>query len=327
MARIGQRLSLFRSLLCLGVALASVNAMAQGAYPTRPIRLVVGYSAGGPSDISGRKIAALMTTTLGQTMIVENKAGAGGKIAADYIAGQPNDGYTLFLCSHSDAINTVLYQKQAVTIEDFSAVSMVTKFYYVITVPSSIPANNLAEFIKYGKSRPNELNYGLTGKGSSQELLTKRFEKETGLRMTPILYKGSGETIQDLLAGRIHFVPAPPMSVIPLIKAGQKMKIIATTSPQRMPSAPEIPTMTEQGIPITWFGWFGVCGPKGMSAPVVRKLNDALAKVVQDDSYKLLMDNSGFVGLSSTPEELTAVLRSTAKESDEMIREYKLQLE
>jgi tripartite-type tricarboxylate transporter receptor subunit TctC len=263
---------------------------------------------------------------LGQPVIVENKTGAGGKIAANYVASQPADGYTLLLCTHIDAINTVLYKSKVVRLEDLTPISTISKYYYLAAVTNSLPVNSMQGFISYAKKHVGELNYGQVGKGSSFELLTKLIEKDAGIRMASITYRGSAEMIQDILAGRIHFITAAPMSVLPLSSAG-KIKLIGTTSPERLKNAPNVPTMKEEGFPITWFGWLGVCGPKNLPQPIVRKLNETLAKAVNAKEFQTLMAESASIPMASTPDELRRIFQTTAKESQAMIKEYHLELE
>ncbi|MGB6102452.1 MAG: tripartite tricarboxylate transporter substrate binding protein [Pusillimonas sp.] len=308
---------------------ASASSWSQAdapAYPSKPIKLVVGFSAGGPTDLPARKVAASLSTSLGQTVVVENRTGAGGKIAADYVASRPADGYTLLLCTHIDAINTVLYKSGVVKLEDLTPVSTISKYYYLAAVANTLPVSTMEEFVAYAKANRGTLNYGQVGKGSSFELLTKRIEKDAGIQMTGISYRGSAEMIQDLLAGRIHFITAAPLSVLPLQSAG-KVKLIGTTSPERLESAPDVPTMKEEGFPITWFGWLGVCGPKDMPQPIVRKLSEALAQTVNAEDFQTLMAQSASIPMASTPEELSEIFRTTARESQAMIEEHNLTLE
>ncbi|HYG44867.1 MAG TPA: tripartite tricarboxylate transporter substrate binding protein [Bordetella sp.] len=325
MKRVTKVQALASGLLLAAGAMTAGPAQAQ-AYPSKPIRLVVGFSAGGPTDVPARMVAASLSTYLGQTVVVENRTGAGGKIAADYVASQPADGYTLLLCTHIDAINTVLYKSGVVKLDDLTPVSAISKYYYLAAVANTLPVDNMRDFVAYAKKNHEALNYGQVGKGSSFELLTKRIEKDAGIKMTGISYRGSAEMIQDLLAGRIHFITAAPLSVLPLRSAG-KVKLIGTTSPDRLESAPDVPTMKEEGFPITWFGWLGVCGPRNLPQPIVHKLGEALAQAVGAKDFQALMAKSASIPMASTPGELSEIFATTARESQAMIEEHNLQLE
>src|SRR5882724_842691 len=215
--------------LCSFAAAASASAQ---SYPDRPIRLIVGFPAGGPTDGPARVLAEKLRVSLGQPVVVENKPGAGGKIAVDYILAQPRDGYTLLLCTYIDAINTVLYRKSSYQLADLAPVSLITNAFYAVAAAKDLPVSTMAEFIAYAQLHPGELNYGHVGAGSAPELVTKRLEQATSIRMTGIPYKGMGDALQEVVAGRVQFAIGPLITTMPLFEAG-KIKVLAMTSEQR----------------------------------------------------------------------------------------------
>jgi tripartite-type tricarboxylate transporter receptor subunit TctC len=238
-------------------AMLMVPVFGQGAYPDRPVRLVVGFPAGGPTDGPARVLAEKLRNSLGQPVVVENKPGAGGKIAVDYILGQPRDGYTLLVCTYIDAINTVMYRKSSYKLDDLAPVSLITNAFYAIAVSKDLPVKNIQEFIAYAKARPTEINYGHVGAGSAPELVAKRFERATGVQMTGIPYKGMGDALQEMVAGRLQFAIGPLITTMPLFES-DKLRVLAMTSPQRLAAAPNVPTLTEQGVPIVAGTWLGI---------------------------------------------------------------------
>jgi tripartite-type tricarboxylate transporter receptor subunit TctC len=311
---------LFVIVLC---SFAAASASAQN-YPERPVRLIVGFPAGGPTDGPARVLAEKLRVSLGQPVVVENKPGAGGKIAVDYILAQPRDGYTLLLCTYIDAINTVLYKKSSYQLTDLAPVSLITNAFYAVAVAKEVPANSMAEFIAYAKARPGELNYGHVGAGSAPELVTKRFEQATGVRMTGIPYKGMGDALQEIVAGRIHFAIGPLITTMPLFEA-DKIKVLAMTSEKRLAAAPNVPTLKEQGVPIVAGTWLGVCAANGTPQSVIALVNKRVGEAIGSEEYQTLMTKTGVIGVSSTPAEMAAEMQKTATEAGELIRALGLQ--
>ena len=309
---------------CLALILALIAPAMSQTWPDRPIRLVVGFPAGGPTDGPARVLAEKLRVSLGQPVVVENKPGAGGKIAVDYILAQPRDGYTLLLCTYIDAINTVLYKKSSYQLSDIAPVSLITNAFYAVAVAKNVPANTMAEFIAYAKARPGELNYGHVGAGSAPELVTKRFEQATGVQMTGIPYKGMGDALQEMVAGRLQFAIGPLITAMPLFEA-DKIKVLGMTSEQRLGAAPNVPTLKEQGVPIVAGTWLGVCAAAGTPQGVIALVNRRVAEAIESEDYKALMTRTGVIGVSSTPEKMAAEMRDTAADAGEMIRALGLQ--
>ena len=234
-----------RGLLAIVFALFAASASAQD-FPNRTIRMLVGFPAGGPSDVPARIIAEKLRVALGQPVIVENKTGAAGMIALNEMLAQPRDGHTLLLCSYIDAINPLLYKKVAYKLEDVAPVSLIQKAYYAFTIPAEYPVSDLKGFIAHAKSKPGALNYGKVGSGSVTELLAKQFEKAAGIQMTGVTFRGTGPAIQEVAAGRLDFMVGPLAVTMPLHE-GKKVKVIGMTSPERLAIAPDVPTLEGAG--------------------------------------------------------------------------------
>lgn len=308
----------------LALALSSA-ASAQGTegYPSRPIRLVVGFTAGGPTDVPARMIAEKLRNSLGQSVVVENKPGAGGKIAVDHVLSQPRDGYTLLLCTYIDAFNTVLLKNSSYKVEDLAPISQITKAYYAFAVPASSSANTVAEFIAQAKARPGALNYGHVGAGSMPELIAKRFEKSAEIKLTGVPYKGTAEAAQDLVAGRLDFLVGPLIVVMPL-REGKSVKYIGVTSPERMTAFPDVPTIIEQGHRIVDNGWLGVCAGSGTPQNVIEIVNKHVVEAVASPEYRNLTERTGVIPASSTPAEFGKLIADTASDMAHLAKELGL---
>ena len=296
------------------------------SYPSHPIRLVVGFAAGGASDIPARFIANRLSSQLGQKVYVENKPGAGGMIALNDVLAQPRDGYNLQFCTYFDAINTLLYKNVSYKLSDIAPVTLVAKYYYLMALAKSVAVDTFDQFIGYARAHPGDILYGTVGVGSTQELVAHELEKTAGIEMTKVPFKGANEITQEMLAGRIHFQVGPPISIGPYYKSGQ-LKLLATTSPQRLDSFPEVPTLTERGLPLTPYGWLGVCAGAGTPKPTVDLLNRHIVAITRSDEYRQFMEKAGSIPVSMTPEEFGRVLVQTAKDAAPYIHEFKMQIE
>lgn len=306
--------------IALGLhASGAAQAQAQG-FPNKPIRLLVGFPAGGPSDVPARLIAAQLQTSLGQPVVVENKTGAAGMIALNEMLAQPRDGHTLLLCSYIDPTNTHLFRKVAYKLEDLAPVSMVSKAFYAIVVPPDSPANNLKEFIGLAKARPGALNYGKVGSGSVTEIIPKQLEKQAGIQMTGVTFRGTGPALQEVVAGRIEFAVSPLSLAIPLF-AEKKVKIIAMTSPERLPVAPDVPTMKEQGTDIVNYGWWGVCAASGTPKELLDRLNAEVTKVVASNDFRSTMEKTGVIAQSNSVGEFGKLIVETANDAGRTLKE------
>src|SRR5579862_2603480 len=295
-------------------------------YPNRPIRLVVGFLAGGPTDIPARFIADRLSTQLGQKVFVENKPGAGGMIALNEVLAQPRDGYTLQFCTYFDAINTLLYKNVSYKLSDIAPVALVSKYYYLIALAKSVPVDTFDQFVGYAKAHPGDILYGTVGAGSTQELVAHQLEKSAGIKMTKVPFKGSTEITQEMLAGRVHFQVGPTLAIAPYYKTGE-LKVVATTSPERLKSFPEIPTLAERGNALSPYGWLGVCAVAGTPKPIVDLLNRHVTSITQSDEYRQFLEKTGSIPAATTPEEFGRIFAQTIREAAPYIREFHMQIE
>jgi tripartite-type tricarboxylate transporter receptor subunit TctC len=295
-------------------------AAAQDAFPSKTIRMLVGFPPGGPSDVPARIIAEKLRVALGQAVIVDNRTGASGMIALNEMLAQPRDGHTLLLCSYIDTINPLLYKKVTYKLDDVAPVSLIQKAYYAFTISNELPVSDLKGFIAHAKTRPGALNYGKVGAGSVTELLAKQLEKVAGITMTGVTFRGTGPAVQEIAAGRLDFMVGPLAVTIPLHEA-KKVKIIGMTSPERLPIAPDVPTVQEQGVPIVNYGWWGVCAASGTPKPVLETLNRHVAAAVASPEFKTVIGKTGVIPQSSSVAEFAAIMADTAKEAAVMLKE------
>jgi tripartite-type tricarboxylate transporter receptor subunit TctC len=316
-----------RELLCVvAVIFASCATATANNYPERPLRLVLGFGAGGPTDIPARFVADKLGDRLGKRVVVENKPGAAGMIALKDVLARDADGYTLLLCTHFESINTVLYKNVSYKLSDLAPISLISKYYYALALANAVPAESFEQFLAHAKSHPGELNYATIGAGSAQEILARQLEKLTGISMNRVPFRNSGQIVPELIAGRVQFYVAPTLSVMPQYEARQ-LKILAVSSPERLKNAPEIPTITEKGINFVRFGWLGLCAAAGTPQPIIDLLNRHIAAIVATREYRALIENAGSVPVSSTPAELRQVLTQTVDDVASTIQELGIQQE
>jgi tripartite-type tricarboxylate transporter receptor subunit TctC len=313
------------ALAIVAMALAS-PAFAEDAYPSHPIRLVVGFGAGGPTDIPARYVAEKLGTALGQRMIVENKPAAAGMLATRDVLSQPPDGYTLLFCTHFESINTAVYKNPGFKLADLAPISLVAKYYYGIALSNSIPADNFEQFVQYAKSHPGDVTYATIGAGSAQEIMARQLEKIAGISMNRIPFRGGPQVVQEMVAGRVNFYASPTIAVVPQYHEKQ-LKLLATTSPTRIPSLPEVPTLKDKGIDYVRFGWLGFCAPKGTPQPIIDRLNKEIGTIVAMPEYRDLIEKGGSLPESSTPEQLRQIITQTVSDVAGTIKEFGLQQE
>ncbi|MGE3989597.1 Bug family tripartite tricarboxylate transporter substrate binding protein [Pseudorhodoplanes sp.] len=303
--------------LCGAAAASAVHAQ---TYPSKPIRMLVGFPAGGPSDVPARIIGAQLQSALGQPVVVENKTGAAGMIALNEMLAQPRDGHTLLLCSYIDPTNVHLYKKAAYKVDDIAPVSMITRAYYAIVVPADSPANTIKDFIALAKSKPGALNYGKVGSGSVTEIIPRQIEKETGIKMTGVTFRGTGPALQEVVAGRLDFAVSPLSLAIPLYNE-KKVKIIAMTSPERLPVAKDVPTLKEGGVNIVNYGWWGVCAASGTPRPILDALNKHVAAAVASDAFKSTMQKTGVIPETNSVDAFGKMIVDTAADAGKTLKD------
>src|SRR5581483_9356394 len=312
-------------LVLIAMTLAPVLAGAQ-TYPAKAVRLVVGFTAGGPTDLPARFIADRLGTSLGQRVVVENRPGASGQIATQDVLSKPRDGYNLLLCTHFEAINAAVQRRLAYTLADVAPISQISRYYYGVVATNEIPARDWESFIAYARANPGKLNYGTIGRGSAQEILALEIGKLAGIRMTGVPYKGGADVMNDLIAGRVQFYASPTLGVLPQYRAG-KLRLLAVTSAERLAAAPEIPTVSEKGLPFVRYGWLGICAGAGTPKTIVAKLNREIVAIVGSADYRDMIEKAGSVPVSSTPEELGRVLEETYEQTERVAKEFDLKVD
>jgi tripartite-type tricarboxylate transporter receptor subunit TctC len=315
--------------MCLVLAGLTAGASAgpawsQSDYPSRPIRLVVGFVAGGSTDIPARYLAEKLGKALGQRVVVENKPAAAGMVATRDVLSFPPDGYNLLLCTHFESINTAVYRNIQFKLSDIAPISLISKYYYGVALANIVPANDLTSFVAYAKSHPGQINYGTVGTASAQEILALQLERLTGIKMNKVPYRGGAQVVQDLLPGRIQFYVSPMNSVIPLL-ANKEIKVLGVSAPERLKSVPDVPTLREQGVDFVRFGWLGICAAKGTPQPIIDKLNHHLVEIIASPEYQDVTERAGSIPASSTPAELRQVIDQTLKDIAPTVQEYGLQ--
>jgi tripartite-type tricarboxylate transporter receptor subunit TctC len=289
----------------LGILLlCSSAAFAQSDYPSKPLRLVVSFAAGGISDVLARALAIPLSRQLGQQVIVENKPGAGTTIASDYIARQAPDGYTIWLQDvTTHAINAALYSKLPYdSMKDFTYIAMVASTPLMLVVHPSTEAKNVGQLIALLKASPGKYSYGSSGNGTIVHLASEMLKAAAGVDVVHVPYKGSNPATAAILAGEVTFVFSTMPPAISNAKAG-KLRALAVTTPKRVGPAPEVPTMIEAGLrDFEIVLYSGIMGPKGMDAALVKRINAEFAKVVQAPEIKNVYDKIGADPLTMSPQ-------------------------
>jgi tripartite-type tricarboxylate transporter receptor subunit TctC len=306
------------------LAMAGNNLAHAEDYPARSIRLVVGFAAGGSTDIPARYIADKLGALLGQRVIVENKPAAAGMLATRDVLAQPRDGYNLLLCTHFESINAAVYRNPQFELTDLAPISLVSKYFYGVALSNSVPASDLAGFVRYARARPGEISYGTIGAGSAQEIFARQLERLTGITMNRVPYRGGAQALQDLLPGRVQFFISPMLSIIPLMNDGM-LKILGVSSPARLAAAPQVSTLREQGVDFIRFGWLGICAAAGTAPSIIGLINRHVSAIVASPDYQAVTERAGSIPASSTPEELRAIITQTRTEVEATIQEFGLQ--
>ena len=311
-----------------GAAVLWIAAAAHAQeWPTHTVRIVVAYPAGGAVDIVTRVLAEKLTTALGQPVIVDNKAGAGGLIGSDSVAKAAPDGYTLLMGTvSSHAIAPAVYRKMPYDAQtDFAPVSLVALTPYVITVNPAVPAKTLRELIAYAKANPDKLNFGSSGTGTTPHLAGELFNTMAGTRISHIPYKGSAPMLSDLLAGQVQV--AFDNTAIPSIKAG-KLRGLAITGPARLAAVADIPTAAEAGLPgYEAVGWMGLYAPRGTPGPLRAQLAAAVAKAAATPEFMAKMESLGFQAKTGTLAELDAYLKTEQTKWAKVVKDANVPLE
>ena len=291
---------------------AAFLSHAQSDYPNKPIRLIIGFPAGGSTDIVGRVVAQKLGERLGQTIVVENRGGAGGTIGTDAAAKAAPDGYTLTLGTTSTmAVAPGAYSKLGYDpIKSFSPVSLVAVTPYLLVVNPQVPANSLAELVALVKSQPGKLNYASAGNGSTTQLATEMLNDVTGMKMAHIPYKGNAAADLAILSNQVEVLFGSMPALLQHAKTN-KLRALAVGSANRSPALPDTPTVAELGYPgFEAALWLGILAPAGTPKPIIDRLNKELVAITATPDFKAAMDRNGADAMSNTPEQFATLIKN-----------------
>ena len=292
------------------LSLTAATASAQTNYPNKPIRLIVGFAPGGGSDLIARLVAAKLGPVLGQSVIVENKPGAGGNLASELALKSPADGYTLFLSAASYTVNPSFYKLPFDSGNDMTPIALLARGPFIIAATKNLPANTLQELVTLAKASPGKYSFATSGQGSITQMATEYFNETAGINLLHIPYKGTSPALTDTVAGHTDIIFGTVASTLPLVGTGQ-LKALAVTTPKRLAALPNVPTVMESGYPsyeVT--NWHGIIAPKGVPVAIQDKLNKAINQVLQDPEMEKTLTSDGLTAAAISPEAFGELLRS-----------------
>jgi len=321
-----QRVRLIAAALALAATAAlPCNASAAG-YPERPINLIVPFSPGGGTDISARLLAAALGEKLASSVVVDNRPGAGGQIAADLVARSPADGYTLlFANSGMLAINPWIYKLHSDPATAFAPVSLFSDLPFVLVVPTGLPAKNVAELVTLARAEPGKHTFASSGTGGAPHLSAEIFQQATGVDLMHVPYKGGGPAMTDLMAGRVDMLFASVLETMPYVTGG-KLRALAVTGAARSPAMPDVPTIDEAGVKNAQSGsWTAVLAPAGTPPAVIDKLSQAIREIAADPAMKTKLESQGAVAHGSTPQQLQELAASERARYGQIIKTRNIQ--
>lgn len=320
------RVRLIAAALALAATAALPFSTHAAGYPERPINLIVPFSPGGGTDISARLLAVALTEKLAASVVVDNRPGAGGQIAADLVARSPADGYTLlFANSGMLAINPWIYKLHSDPATAFAPVSLFSDLPFVLVVPTTLPAKNVADLVTLAKAEPGKHTFASSGTGGAPHLSGEIFQQATGVDLMHVPYKGGGPAMTDLMAGRVDMLFASVLETMPYVTAG-KLRALAVTGDSRSPAMPDVPTIDEAGVKNAQSGsWTAVLAPAGTPPAVIEKLSQAIRDVANDPAIKTKLESQGAVAHGSTPQQLQALAASERARYGQIIKTRNIQ--
>ena len=320
-----------KGLLQFGAALLSCGffayAMAQD-YPSKSVRILVGFAAGGGTDTAARMVAQKLFERLGQPIVVENRAGSGGIIATDAVAKAAPDGYTLLMMAAADSIQPAVRLKMPYEIpKDFSPISLVATGAFVLVIHPSVPARNVKELIAIARNRPGQLNYATSGIGSSAHLAAELMNSLAKIKTIHVPYKGVSQGVVGVASGEADMIFASVTAAQPLIDSG-RLRPIAMSTAKRSALMPNMPTLNESGVPgYDRTGWYGMMGPAGLPRDVLMKLNASIVKAVNTPEMKAAFFKQGLEAETNTPEQFTEMIRREVEQNIKLARAAGIKLQ
>ena len=311
----------FLHLATIAISLPAVSRMANAqSYPTRPVRIVVGFAAGGAPDIAARLVAQWLSERLGQQFIIENRTGAGGNIATEAVLDAPADGYTLLLVSLANAVNATLYEKLKFNfIHDIAPVASISHEAYGMEVHPSFPAKTVGEFIAYAKANPGKLNMASAGNGTGPHMAGELFKIMAGVDMVHVAYRGSPPALTDLLAGQVQIMFSPMSSSIEYVRAG-KLRALAVTTATRSEALPNIPTVAEFVPGYEASGWFGIAAPGKTPAEIIEKLNQEINAGLADPKLQARLAGLGSTVFAGSPSDFAKHITDETEKWGKVVR-------
>lgn len=311
----------------LAVVLACTAAAALAAYPDKPIKIIVGFTPGGTADSVARILSVAMGARLGQTMVVENRAGANGNLATEFVQRSAPDGYTIFFTSIGHAVNPSLYKDAKYDpVKDFTPIGQVLSAPNVLVVPGNSPFNSVKELTAYAKAHPGKLDVASSGSGTSVHLSAELYKQIMGVHLVHIPYRGTGSLLPDLLSGVVAMSFPNLPSALPFIQSG-KLKALGVTTAKRSDAAPQIPTLAEAGVPgYDMSTWYGLIGPANMPADVVQQLNQTLRQVLQDPQVRSKLVSQGVDPVTGTPQEFGSFIQRETKSWATLLKKIKVEV-
>ncbi len=300
-----------RVLAVFSAALLSLGAQAQSQpYPSKPIRMIVAFAPGGGTDSMARVIAGKMTDMLGQPVVVDNRAGAGGTIGTELALRAPANGYTIYMPTNSYAVNASFYKLTYDPANAITPISTTAKSAYLIVVHPGVGASSLAAFLQLASARPGALNYGSSGQGAISHLAGELLKLMARIDLTHVPYKGTSQVLTDLLSGQIQFTVGAIPPTLPHVRSG-RLRALAVTTAQRSRLLPDVPTASEAGVPgYEVMSWYAMAGPANLPQPIIARLNDAVRQIVVMNDVRTRFENEGADAVASTPQELRTLIRT-----------------
>ena len=314
------RNSLFDLVGCAMLVAAAPGVFAQ-PYPVKPVRMIAASSPGSAVDIVARIVAQKLGEQIGQQVIIDNRAGAGGNLGAELAAKAPPDGYTLFMGTPAHAINTGLYRKLNYDlVRDFAPISQVTSGQYVIVAHPSLPVKSVSELIALARAKPGQLNYASAGSGNATHLAGELFNSAARVKLVHVPYKGSGPAVTDLVGGQVQLMFANLVAALPQVKTA-RLRALAVTGEKRAAAAPELPTVIEAGVPgYVVISWFGVLAPAATPRELVMRLNAELARTMAAPDVRERLAGEGAEPTVGTPEQFAAFLKADIAQWTKVIK-------
>jgi tripartite-type tricarboxylate transporter receptor subunit TctC len=321
--------AIFPAVILAACGMAHAQQNAAPGYPAKPIKVVMPFPAGGPTDILGRLLGQKLTEAWGQNVVIDNRPGGGGMIGGALAAKSPADGYTLFLGGITTLVISTFVQKSMPydPVRDFQPVTQTTIQPILLMVHPSLPVKSLKDFLGLTRARPGEVNYASSGPGGSGHLAGELFRSLTHVNIVHVPYRGAPPALTDLMSGQVQVMFGTMLASVPQIRAG-RIRAVAITGPRRSIALPAVPTFVEAGLPsYDASSWNGILVPTGTPRPIIDKLHGELARILRNPSVLDRLVNDGPIPVGNTPEEFAAVIRSEKAKWGKVIREANLRIE